>query len=89
MAKDVWVQVLELSDILNRIIQAQATASNLVGDTVVLTQLVSKCRLHKEPPSWAKECLNSKKIKKDLEAAKRLKQEKPNESELEIKFKGN
>jgi len=57
MAKDVWVQVLELSDILNRIIQAQAATSNLVGDTVVLTQLVSKCRLHKEPPSWAKEML--------------------------------
>ena len=50
-----------------------------------------------EPPSWAKELLEQqkqnstelKKIKKDLEAAKRSKQEKPNESELEFKFKGN
>ena len=30
-----------------------------------------------------------KKIKKDLEAAKRSKQEKPNESEPEFRFKGN
>ena len=44
-----------------------------------------------ELPSWAKELLEQqkqystelKKINKDLEAAKRLKQEKPNESEPE------
>ena len=50
-----------------------------------------------EPPSWAKELLEQqkqystelKKIKKDLEAAKRSKQEKPNESEPEFKFEGN
>ena len=50
-----------------------------------------------ETPSWAKELLEQqkqystelKKIKKDLEAAKRSKQEKPNESEPEIKFEGN
>ena len=50
-----------------------------------------------ESPSWAKELLEQqkqystelKKIKKDLEAAKRSKQEKPNESEPECKFKGN
>ena len=47
-----------------------------------------------EPPSCAKELLEQqqhstelKKIKKDLEAAKRSNQEKPNESEL--KFEGN
>ena len=50
-----------------------------------------------EPPSWAKELLEQqkqystelKKIKKDLEATKRSKQEKPNESEPEFKFEGN
>ena len=50
-----------------------------------------------EPSSWAKELLEQqkqystelKKIKKDLEAAKRSKQEKPNESEPEFKFEGN
>jgi len=77
--------------------QAQATASDLatVRDPVVLTQLVCKCT--QEPPIWAKELLEQqkqcstelKKIKKDLEAAKRSKQEKPNESEPEFKFEGN
>ena len=50
-----------------------------------------------EPPSWAKELLEEqkqystelKKIKKDLEAAKRSKQEKPNQAEPEFKFEGN
>ena len=50
-----------------------------------------------EPPSWAKELLEQqkqystelKKIKEDLEAAKRSKQEKPKESEPEFKFEGN
>ena len=50
-----------------------------------------------EPPSWAKELLEQqkqystelKKIKKDLEAAKRSKQEKPTEAEPEFKFEGN
>ena len=50
-----------------------------------------------EPPSWAKELLEQqkqystelKKIKKNLEAAKRSKQEKLNESEPEFKFEGN
>lgn len=50
-----------------------------------------------EPPSWAKELLEQQKqystelkmIKKGLEAAKRSKQEKPNESEPEFRFEGN
>ena len=50
-----------------------------------------------EPPSWAKELLEQqkqystelKKIKKDLGAAERSKQEKPNESEPEFRFEGN
>ena len=50
-----------------------------------------------EPLSWAKELLEPqkqysaelKKIKKDLEVAKRLKQEKANDSEPEFRFEGN
>jgi len=66
MAKDktghVLVRVLELSDVLNHIMQAQATASDLatIRDTVVLPQLVSKCRLHRNPQVGQKNCLNSR-----------------------------
>jgi len=84
---------------LNHIMKAQAIANDLpiVRDTVVPTQLVSKCRLHRNPRAGRKNCLinrsnNStelKKIKKDLEATKHSKHEKPNESELEFKFEGN
>ena len=50
-----------------------------------------------ETPSWAKELLEQQKpystelskIMKELEAAKRSKQEKPNESEPEFRFEGN
>lgn len=50
-----------------------------------------------EPPAWAKELLQQqkqyakelKKMKSDLDAAKRAKQDKPSEPEPEFKFEGN